>query len=137
MITGDWSVSSVLSHEVLEMFVDPNCNLWANDGKGVGLQLRGVRPGRGAQLHGQRRLGIELRHPVLVRPAGPGPTAQFDKLGHLTAAFSILKGGYVVYESAGKEQQKFGDEFPEWRKQMKTGPLARTRRRLAQAHYGG
>src|SRR5512140_1363354 len=32
--TGDWSVSSVLSHEVLEMFVDPNCNLWANDGKG-------------------------------------------------------------------------------------------------------
>ncbi len=32
--TGDWSVSSVLSHEVLEMFVDPNCNLWANDGQG-------------------------------------------------------------------------------------------------------
>ena len=32
--TGDWSVSSVLSHEVLEMYVDPNCNLWANDGKG-------------------------------------------------------------------------------------------------------
>src|SRR3974390_342122 len=32
--TGDWSVSSVLSHEVLEMFVDPNCNLWANDDKG-------------------------------------------------------------------------------------------------------
>ena len=43
----------------------------------------------------------------------------------------------MVYESAGKEQQKFGDEFPEWRKEMKTGPLARTRRRLAQAHYGG
>ena len=46
---------------------------------------------------------------------------------------SILKGGYVVYEFAGKEQQKFGDEFPEWRKQMKAGPLARTRRRLVQA----
>jgi hypothetical protein len=25
--TGDWSVSSVMSHEVLEMFIDPNCNL--------------------------------------------------------------------------------------------------------------
>ena len=36
-------------------------------------------------------------------------------------------------ESAGKEQQKFGDEFPEWRRQMKAGPLARTRRRLVQA----
>src|SRR5436853_433762 len=32
--TGDWSVSSVLSHEVLEMFVDPNCNLWANNNRG-------------------------------------------------------------------------------------------------------
>ena len=32
--TADWSVSSVLSHEVLEMFIDPNCNLWANDGHG-------------------------------------------------------------------------------------------------------
>ena len=32
--TGDWSVSSVLSHEVLEMYIDPNCNLWANDGQG-------------------------------------------------------------------------------------------------------
>ena len=42
----------------------------------------------------------------------------------------------MVYESAGQEQQKYGDEFPEWRKQMKSGPLARTRRRLAQAHYG-
>jgi hypothetical protein len=29
--TGDWSASSVLSHEVLEMYVDPNCNLWSND----------------------------------------------------------------------------------------------------------
>ena len=32
--TGDWSVSTVLSHEVLEMFIDPNCNLWADNGKG-------------------------------------------------------------------------------------------------------
>ena len=60
-------------------------------------------------------------------------TAQFDKLGQLHAPFSILKGGYVVYESAGKEQQKFGDQFPQWRREMKAGPLARTRRRLAQA----
>ena len=84
------------------------------------------------QLRGQRRLGVQLRDPVLVRPAGPA-TAQFDKLGQLHAAFSILQGGYVVYESAGKEQQKFGDEFPQWRREMKGGPLARTRRRLGQA----
>jgi len=59
--------------------------------------------------------------------------AQFDKLGHLTAPFTIVKGGYVVYESAGQQQQKYGDDFPGWRKEMKGGPMARTRRRLAQA----
>jgi hypothetical protein len=48
--TADWSVSSVLSHEVLEMFIDPNCNLWANDGHGKAYKLRGVRPGRGPDL---------------------------------------------------------------------------------------
>jgi hypothetical protein len=58
--------------------------------------------------------------------------AQFGKLPQLKAAFSILKGGYVVYESANKEHQKFGDEFPGWRKETNR-PLARTRRRLAQA----
>jgi hypothetical protein len=36
-------------------------------------------------------------------------------------------------ESASKEHQKFGNEFPGWREETKTGPLARTRRRLAQA----
>jgi hypothetical protein len=34
VLTGDWSVSSVLSHEVLEMFIDPNCNLWSADDEG-------------------------------------------------------------------------------------------------------
>ena len=33
--TGDWSVSSVLSHEVLEMYIDPNCNSRSNNGKGA------------------------------------------------------------------------------------------------------
>jgi hypothetical protein len=73
--------------------------------------------------------------PIWFDPLAPGD-GRFDKLGQLTAPFSILKGGYVVYESADK-QQKFGDEFPDWRKEMKTGPLARARRRLAQAHHGG
>ena len=61
------------------------------------------------------------------------PTAQFDKLGLLTSPFGIVKGGYVVYATAGKEQQKFGDEFPQRRREMKQGPYARIRRRIAQA----
>lgn len=136
VLTGDWSVSSVLSHEVLEMFVDPNCNLWANDGKGAAYSFEACDPVEAPSyvVH-----GVSVSN--FVTPSWFDPlaakTAQFDKLGQLTAPFSILKGGYVVYESAGKEKQKFGDDFPGWRKQMKGGPLARTRRRIAQAHYGG
>ena len=132
--TGDWSVSSVLSHEVLEMFVDPNCNLWANDGQGSAYSFEVCDP---VEAPSYTVKGVSMSN--FVTPSWFDPlaaaTAQFDKLGQLHAPFSILKGGYVVYESAGKEQQKFGDEFPDWRKQMKTGPLARTRRRVIQADW--
>jgi len=130
--TGDWSVSSVLSHEVLEMFVDPNCNLWANDGKGSAYSFEVCDP---VEAPTYTVNGVSVSNfvtPSWFDPLAPS-TAQFDKLGQLTAPFSIVKGGYVVYEAAGKEQQKYGDDFPGWRKQMKTGALARTRRRLAQA----
>jgi hypothetical protein len=130
--TGDWSVSSVLSHEVLEMFIDPNCNLWANDGQGSAYSFEVCDP---VEAPTYTVKGVSVSN--FVTPSWFDPlaaaTAQFDKLGQLHAPFSILKGGYVAYESAGKEQQKFGDQFPQWRREMKAGPLARTRRRLAQA----
>ena len=129
--SGDWSVSSVLSHEVLEMFVDPNCNLWANDGKGSAYSFEVCDP---VEAPTYQVSGISVANFITPSWFDPlaAPSAQFDKLGHLTQAFSILQGGYVVYESAGQQQQKFGEEFPEWRKAMKSGPMARTRRRLAQ-----
>jgi hypothetical protein len=130
--TGDWSVSSVLSHEVLEMFIDPNCNLWANDGNGSAYSFEVCDP---VEAPTYAVSGVSVSN--FVTPSWfdsqAAATAGFDKLGKLTAPFTIVKGGYVVYESAGKQQQKFGDEFPAWRKEMKSGPLARTRRRLAQA----
>ena len=132
--TGDWSVSSVLSHEVLEMYVDPNCNLWANDGKGSAYSFEVCDP---VEAPTYTVSGVSVSNfvtPAWFDPLAPA-TAQFDKLGQLKTPFSILKGGYVVYESAGKEHQKFGAEFPGWRRKMKSGPLARTRRRMIQASY--
>jgi hypothetical protein len=130
--TGDWSVSSVLSHEVLEMFIDPNCNLWANDGKGSAYSFEVCDP---VEAPSYPVSGVSVSNfvtPAWFDPLAPAG-AQFDKLGQLSSAFSIVKGGYLVYESAGRQQQKFGDAFPAWRREMKSGPLARTRRRLAQA----
>jgi hypothetical protein len=130
--TGDWSVSSVLSHEVLEMYLDPNCNLWSNDGRGAIYTFEVCDP-----VEAPTYVVHDVSVSNFVTPAWfdpqAGSNAQFDKLGLLTAPFTILKGGYVVYAKAGQEQQKFGAEFPQWRRDMKQGKYARTRRRIAQA----
>jgi len=130
--TGDWSVSSVLSHEVLEMFIDPNCNLWANDGRGSAYSFEVCDPVEAPTYVVNGVSVANFVTPSWFDPLAPA-TARFDKLGELQAAFSILKGGYVVYESEGRAQQKFGEQFPDWRKEMKAGPMARTRRRRAEA----
>jgi len=115
----------------LEMFVDPNCNLWANNNRGSAYSYEVCDPVEAPTYVVD---GVSVSN--FVTPAWFDPqaskTAQFDKLGLLHAAFSILKGGYVVYASAGKEHQQFGEQLPTWRKEMKSGPLARTRHRLAQ-----
>jgi len=129
--TGDWSVSSVLSHEVLEMFVDPNCNLWANDSKGRVYSFEVCDPVEAPTYQVNGVSVSNLVTPDWFDPLAPA-TAQFDKLGQLHAAFSIVKGGYVVYSAAGQPQQKFGEEFPQWRRDMKSGPLARNHARMRQ-----
>jgi hypothetical protein len=131
---GDWSVSSLLSHEVLEMFVDPNCNLWANDGKGSAYNVEVCDPVEAPTYTVNDISVCNFVTPAWFDPLAPAG-AQFDQLGHLSAAFSILKSGYVVYESTGETRQQFGDDFPDWRKEMKSGPLARTRRRVTQSVY--
>jgi hypothetical protein len=132
--TGDWSVSSTLSHEALEMFIDPNCNLWANDGKGTAYSLEVCDP---VEAPTYTVSGVSVSNfvtPSWFDPLAPA-TAQFDKMGQLTAGFSVLNGGYMVYERAGKQQQQWGNQYPNWRKEMKTGPMARTRRRVIQASW--
>jgi len=133
-MTGDWSVSSTLSHEVLELFVDPNCNLWANDGNGSVYSLEVCDP---VEAPTYTVSGVAVSNfvtPSWFDPQAPA-TAQFDKLGQLTAGFSILPGGYMVYEYKGKEQEDWGSQYPSWRKAMKTGQMARTQRRVAQASW--
>lgn len=134
--TGDWSVSSVLSHEVLEMFVDPNCNLWANDGKGRVYSFEVCDP---VEAPTYVVNGVSVSN--FVTPAWFDPlaaaNAQFDKLGKVEQAFAILKGGYVVYASEGKTHQLNGDEFPQWRRDMKGGANSRTAWRFRTSEEAG
>ena len=131
-MTGDWSVSSTLSHEVLEMFIDPNCNLWANDGNGSVYSLEVCDP---VEAPTYTVSGVSVSNFVTPSWYDPQPPsgAQFDKMGQLTAGFSILPGGYMVYETKGKGQEQWGTQYPSWRKATKTGQMARTQLRLGQA----
>src|SRR5215470_17263003 len=84
--TGDWSVSSVLSHEVLEMFVDPNCCLWGSNGRGRVYTLEVCDP---VEAPTYEVNGVSVSN--FVTPAWFDPQApsgsQFDRLGILSAPF--------------------------------------------------
>ncbi len=133
-LTGDWSVSSVLSHEVLEMFVDPNCNLWASDGKGTVYSLEVCDPVEAPTYVVD---GVSVSN--FVTPAWFDPLAAtskkkkaFDKCNQVAQPFTCLKTGYMVFASEGKEEQHNGDEMPQWRLNSKLAWSSRTKWRLSQ-----
>lgn len=136
VLTGDWSVSSILSHEVLEMYIDPNCNLWANDGKGTAYSCEVCDPVEAPSYTVDGVSVCNFVTPAWFDTMAPA-TAQFDKLGLLHGACTVLSGGYMMYQATGTKTQSFGDGFPGWRKQMITSPLSRPGRRMEQAQYGG
>ena len=92
--TGDWSVSSILSHEVLEMFVDPNCNLWASDGKTRNYSFEVCDPVEAPTYEVD---GVSVSN--FVTPAWFDPLAAdngkttFDRLGQLHAPFTKVERG--------------------------------------------
>jgi hypothetical protein len=136
-LTGDWSVSSTLSHEVLEMFIDPACNLWAVNGQGSAYSLEVCDP---VEAPTYTVSGVSVSNFVTPSWFDPLPpaTAQFDKLGQVTAPFTIAAGGYANYVNGGQVKQQWGTKYPGWRKTMKTpptaGPMARSQRLLASYH---
>lgn len=137
VLEGELSVSAVLSHEVLETFVDPHIQLWASDG---GDSLYAYEACDAVE-DGAYTVHLDHgRHPVsvsnFVLPAyfdaqAPAGT-KVDHLGQLTKPFEISKGGYAVKITLGQDTkvgQVFGERFPEWKKDSKRHPLARLARR--------
>jgi hypothetical protein len=136
-LTGDWSVSSTLSHEVLEMFIDPACNLLAVDGQGSAYSLEVCDP---VEAPTYTVNGVSVANFVTPSWFDPQPPAgaRFDKLGQVTAAFTIAAGGYANYVNGGQVKQQWGAKYPGWRKTMKSAPtappMARSQRVLALWH---
>jgi len=122
-LTGDWSVSSTLSHEVLEMFIDPACNLLAVDGQGSAYSLEVCDPVEAPTYTVNNVSVSNFVTPSWFDPQAP-TGARFDKQGQVTAAFTIAAGGYANYVNGGQVKQQWGAKYPGWRKTMKSPPTA-------------
>ena len=135
------SVSSVMSHEVVEEFIDPYINLWADGpqiAQGMSYAVEACDPVESSSYN-NNAAGVPVSLSNFVLPSyfdNQGTHEKFDYLGRLKAPFTLDSGGYMVVRSApGTEQQVFGETMPpQWKLDMKAHKLAsRTKCRIAYA----
>lgn len=126
-LTGPYSISSILSHEVIEMWADPFCSGWFDSGRGF---LVAYELGDPVQSDYYNLDGVAVSNFVTAQwfnPMAPRGS-QFDYLGKLKAPFTMSKGGYWVQTTAGRVTQKFGEQMPKWLREAKLRPNTRTSR---------
>lgn len=137
-LQGTYAVSAVLSHEVVETFLNPFCNGWYDSGRGFLVASEGSDP---VEADTYDLGGVTVSNFIRPEYFDPHATAKFDYLGKLTQPFSMSPGGYWIQAAASQEEQKFAavvdweqqvgfdlhdqarvvfsPEMPEWRRQIK------------------
>ena len=142
IMSGQLSVSSVLSHEVLETIADEHCNLWAdvNGSTAIAYEIGDPTESDSYQVTiAAPGESITATVSNFVLPAWFDPEsahgALLDYLGLCTAPFQIRPTGYAIVLAEGKVTQKWGDHYPEWRKATKEHATSRTARIIAR-HAG-
>lgn len=133
-LTKELSVASVLSHEVLETFVDPFCNLYA-DWDGIRAVALEVGDPVEADSYAVPVDGVKVTVSNFVTQRWFDPratTGPFDHMGNCKEPFAMTRGGYLIVMKEGGINQVFGDKYQEWRiADLKESPLSRTARRMA------
>jgi hypothetical protein len=132
------SVASVLSHEIIEMFLDPYINTWSDgpkiaEGSEYAFEGCDAVEADSYVVHvGQPGNQVAVAVSNFLLPHWfdeQSKKVSYDYLRKLNRPFSMTPGGYMVVRNGpGTERQVFGAKYPEWRKGTKTG-LARTAQR--------
>jgi hypothetical protein len=133
-LTKPLSVASVLSHEVLELFVDPTCRGYEDMGNGAAV-AREVGDPVESDSYTIKVDGIAVTVSNFVCPAWfdpkSSPDDRLDWMGTAPGPLKMTSGGYLIVMREGKVNQQFGERYPEWKHATKaTTPLSRTFRRL-------
>jgi hypothetical protein len=126
------SVASVLSHEVLETFVDPSCNRKASMDDNTDIALEIGDPVE-SDSYKVRVAGQDITVSNFVTegwfdPQSDGP---YDFMRLCAQPFQLRPGGYYIkYSGGGQGQAVFGHRYPGWRIETKKTELARSARRI-------
>jgi hypothetical protein len=126
------SVSSVLSHEVLELFVDPAVNLWAQGPRipeGSEYALEVCDPVQGDYYHIPTSRGpVAVSSFVFPSWFDEGERGPYDVLRRLSRNFSMTPSGYmIVREGPGSETAVFASKFDA--RLLRAKAFARTKER--------
>jgi len=139
---GPYPPSTTASHEVLELWGDPDTQLYAynyGDGKLYAVELCDSVESDSYLVNVYDKAGTLHKIPCsnYVLPSFFDATAlnaPYDRLGKLTAPFTMTRGGYMIVLTAGSESQVqaepiYGDEYPDWKKELKS-EYGRTAQRI-------
>lgn len=133
----NFTVSSVLSHEICEMVGDRFANFWVDGpsiAQGSEYALELCDPVEGdlyaININGQL---VSLSNFVFPSWFNPQATKElnmpFDYLKKLSKPFTMTSGGYMIVAQAGSVSQVFGASMPEWKRQMKKNSFSRNKRK--------
>ena len=139
---GDLSVSSVLSHEMLETFADLNVNLWSDrmDGTMVAVEVCDPVENDSYEVNSLDANGLTVQvsvsNFVLNEWFDPqaAPTSRFDYMKRVHQPLTMSPGGYIVvlnYQT-GEVSQVFGSHEGKQMHMMKkpAHPASRALRRM-------
>jgi hypothetical protein len=110
VLAQDFAGTAVtLSHEVLETLIDPGADDWWDRSNGTAIAAEVCDPVEGDTYDEPVTLGAETRsvpvsnYVLPMWPGGgnvPGAPARFDRMGRLSAPWTMTPGGYMVIEDA-------------------------------------
>lgn len=99
MLHGSLAVSTVLSHEVIEAYCDPNVNLWADRGDDVLIAYEACDPVENDSYEVTTKSGAKVSVSNFVLPDwfdAQSSSTKFDFMAKLDKPYTMSKGGYLV-----------------------------------------
>lgn len=123
VFTGAQSVSAVLSHEAIELFLDPFVGFWADAADGYSYPIEGCDAVQGDVYQAAPSV-IALSNFLLPSWFDQMGKRPYDHMGKLTAPFTVAPAGYSVRrKTESGETEVYGDR-PAWKAAMRTGKRA-------------